>query len=85
MAGALTWLLRDRIVSAGVPRAPPREPVYMTPVQPEDSNTCDKSDDQDLSFDFDVQIDSEKYSRIMRHTFGGDGTATPIYAFNSSI
>jgi hypothetical protein len=57
----------------------------MTPARPEESNTSDKSDDPGLSFDFDVQIDAEEYSRIMRHTFEGDGTATPICAFNSSI
>jgi len=57
----------------------------MTPARPEESNTSDKSDDPDLWFDFDVQIDAEEYSRIMRHTSAGDGTAMPICAFNSSI
>ena len=45
-----------------------------------------ESDDLDLSFDFDMNIDAVEYSRIM-HRIGidGDETVTRVSAFNSSI
>jgi hypothetical protein len=45
-----------------------------------------ESDDLDLSFDFDLNIDAVEYSRIM-HRIGidGDETVTRVSAFNSSI
>jgi hypothetical protein len=74
------------IVSAVVPSAPPREPVYMATVRPEESGTSDRSDDLDLSFDFDLQIDAVEYSRIMSHILcDGDDTISRVSAFNSSI
>jgi hypothetical protein len=44
------------------------------------------SDVRDQSFDFDVDIDSSEYSRIMRRIGVQDGeSVTPVSAFNSSI
>lgn len=46
----------------------------------------DESDDLDLSFDFDLNIDAVEYSRIMRRIgIDGDETVTRVSAFNSSI
>jgi hypothetical protein len=46
----------------------------------------DESDDLDLSFDFDLNIDRAEYSRIMRRIdIDGDATVTRVSAFNSSI
>jgi len=46
----------------------------------------DLSDDLDLAFDFDLNIDATEYSRIMRRIgIDGDETVTQVSAFNSSI
>jgi len=48
--------------------------------------TPDMSDDHDLSFDFNLDIDALEYSRIMRRIgIDGDETVTQVSAFNSSI
>jgi hypothetical protein len=71
-----------RIVSAAVPSAPHREPVHMTT----GTVDTDVSDELDLSFDFDLNINAEEYSRIMRRIgIDGDETVTRVSAFNSSI
>jgi hypothetical protein len=58
----------------------------MAAARPEEPDTYDTSDDLDLSFDFDLNIDAVEYSRIMRRfLLGGDRTVTPISSFNSSI
>jgi hypothetical protein len=68
-----------RIVSAAVPSAPQREPVHM-------ATATDETDDLDLSFDFDLNIDTAEYSRIMRRIgIDGDETVMRVSAFNSSI
>jgi hypothetical protein len=83
----LAWFFRDKIVSAVVLSAPPREPVHMAAARPEESDTSDRSDDMDLSFGFALQIDAAEYSRIMRRIPPSDdeGTVTPISAFNSAV
>jgi hypothetical protein len=44
------------------------------------------SDELDLTFDFDLNIDAVEYSRIMRRIGSdGDETGTRVSAFNSSI
>jgi hypothetical protein len=44
------------------------------------------SDVRDQPFDFDVDIDSTEYSRIMRRIGAQDGeSVTPVSAFSSSI
>jgi hypothetical protein len=69
-------------VSAAVPSAPKREPVHMGAW----AVVTDQSYDRDLSFDFDMNIDSAEYSRIMdRIGIDGDETVTRVSAFNSSI
>jgi hypothetical protein len=71
-----------RIVSAAVPSAPQREPVHMATRTVD----TDESDDLDLSFDFDLNIDAVEYSRIMRRIgIDSDETVTRVSAFNSSI
>jgi hypothetical protein len=46
----------------------------------------DKSDDLDLLFDFDLNIDAVELSRIMRRIgTEGDQAGTRVSAFNSSI
>jgi hypothetical protein len=87
MARALTWFLRDSIVSTVVPSAPPREPVYMSAASPEEPDTPDRSVDLVLSFDFAPPIDEEEYSRIMRRIIplNDDDAAAQVSAFNSSI
>jgi hypothetical protein len=69
-------------VSAAVPSAPQRELGHMVT----GAVDTDVSDDLDLSFDFDMNIDAVEYSRIM-HRIGidGDETVTRVSAFNSSI
>jgi hypothetical protein len=44
------------------------------------------TDESDVAFDFDMNIDAVEYSRIM-HRIGidGDETVTRVSAFNSSI
>jgi hypothetical protein len=66
-------------VPTAVPSAPHREPVQM-------ATATDVSDELDLSFDFNMNIDAVEYSRIM-HRIGidGDETVTRVSAFNSSI
>jgi hypothetical protein len=44
----------------------------------------DRSDDFDLPFDVDLNIDATEYSRIMRR-IGVDGADASVSAFNSSI
>jgi hypothetical protein len=70
-------------VSTAVPSAPQREePVHMGAW----AVVTDQSYDRDLSFDFDMNIDSAEYSRIMdRIGIDGDETVTRVSAFNSSI
>ena len=50
------------------------------------ATATDVSDELDLSFDFNMNIDAVEYSRIM-HRIGidGDETVTRVSAFNSSI
>jgi hypothetical protein len=73
-------------VSAVVPLAPPREPVYMAAAGAEEPRTSDTPDDLDLSFDSILEIDAWEYPWIMgRFMPDGDGGVTPISAFNSSI
>jgi hypothetical protein len=67
-------------VSAAVPSAPQREPVHMA------ATTAEAIAASDMSFDFDLDIDAEEYSRIMRRIgIDGDETVTQVSAFNSSI
>jgi hypothetical protein len=48
--------------------------------------TSDRSDDYDLSFDFDLNIDAVEYFRIMRRIgIDGDESVPQVSAFNSSI
>jgi hypothetical protein len=76
---------RLQIVSTAVPSAPQREPVHMA-AGTVDTVVTDESDDLDLSFDFDLNIDTVEYSRIMRRIgIDGDETVTRVSAFNSSI
>jgi hypothetical protein len=65
----------------------PSAPLYMAGTQPESNVVSDRSDDLDLSFDVDLNIDAVEYSRIMRRIFvnGDDGAVTSVSAFNSSI
>jgi hypothetical protein len=45
-----------------------------------------ESDDLDVSFDFDLEIDEVEYSRIMQRIgIDGDETVTRVSAFNSSL
>jgi hypothetical protein len=71
-------------VSAAVPSALQREPVHMAATTAEAIATSDMSDEHDLAFDFDLNIDAEEYSRIMRR-IDGDEAVTQVSAFNSSI
>jgi hypothetical protein len=61
----------------------------MAGTQPESNVVSDRSDDLDLSFDVDLNIDAVEYSRIMqRISVDGDGddrAVTSVSAFNSSI
>jgi hypothetical protein len=59
----------------------------MAGTQPESNVVSGRSDELDLSFDFDLDIDAAEYARIMRRigTGGEDGTVTSVSAFNSSI
>jgi hypothetical protein len=56
----------------------------MAGTQPESNVVSDRSDDLDLSFDVDSNIDAVEYSRIMQR-IGVDGAVTSVSAFNSSI
>jgi hypothetical protein len=48
--------------------------------------TSEMSDDHDLAFDFDLDIDAAEYSRIMRRIgVDGDETVAPISVFYPSI
>ena len=59
----------------------------MAGTQPESNVVSDRSDELDLSFDVDLNIDAAEYSRIMRRIFvdGDDEAVTSVSAFNSSI
>ena len=61
--------------------------VYMAGAQPESNVVSDRSEDLDLSFDVDLNIDAMEYSRIMQRigVDGDDGAVTSVSAFNSSI
>ncbi|MGD0702420.1 MAG: hypothetical protein ABSA02_21380 [Trebonia sp.] len=77
--------ITDR-AGGGSPSAPQRESVHMAASTAEAIATSDMTDDYDLAFDFDLNIDAVEYSRIMRRIgIDGDETVTQISAFNSSI
>ena len=59
----------------------------MAGAQPESNVVSDRSEDLDLSFDVDLNIDAMEYSRIMQRigVDGDDGAVTSVSAFNSSI
>jgi hypothetical protein len=78
---ALGWFPRDRDLSAVVPSAPLREPVYMAGTEAKADVGARASDIEPI--DFDVPISADDYSRIMRLIVKDD--VGKVSAFNSSI